>query len=146
MLWSYGHLHNGGINMTMEVNGKLIGASVPIYGTDPSNPPGNEAGYVVNITSIVDSTNKHNALHLNKGDVVRVTSNYDVDPSSKRAAPMPGGKHGGVMGLFWYQSICDDGTTDMEFVCRQSSCVPVGKSHGKGKHFKTRTACAAACK
>ena len=38
----------------------------------------------------IDTENLHNALRLNKGDVVTVTALYDVDTKSTRSAPFPG--------------------------------------------------------
>jgi hypothetical protein len=109
MKWAYGHQHIGAINTTMKVNGKPICTSHAIYGTDPTNKPGNELGYVVNFTRCIDSDNLHNSIRLNKGDKVTVSALYDVDPNSHRSV-LPGGKHGGIMGLFFYQMICDPGT------------------------------------
>merc|ERR1711959_343110 len=123
MLWSYLHQHIGGLNGTMFINDKPICTSAPIHGTDPTNPPGNEKGYVVNFTRCIDSDNLHNAVRLEKGDKITVTALYDVDPKSTRALPFPGGKHGGVMGLFFFVIDCDPGSMTKEFVCNDNQCL-----------------------
>ena len=51
----------------------------------------------------------HNSIRLNKGDNLTIWSLYDVDKASTRAYPMPGGKHGGIMALFFYYMSCDAG-------------------------------------
>ena len=50
LMWGYLHQHTGAINGTLSLNGKPVCTSSAIYGTDPTNPPGNEKGYVVNFT------------------------------------------------------------------------------------------------
>jgi hypothetical protein len=125
MMNSYMHQHIGGINGTMAINGQEVCTSSAIYGTDPKNAPGNEMGYVVNNTRCIDHDNLHNSVVLKKGDELTVTVNYDVNPASTRSHPMPGGKHGGVMGLFFYTIECDDGTFNEEYACRQGQCVAV---------------------
>lgn len=136
MLWSYTHQHVGAINSTMLVNGEPHCTSVAQYGTDPTNPPGNELGYVVNFTRCVDEDHLHNGIRLNKGDNLTIWSLYDVDEDSTRAHPMPGGKHGGIMALFFYYMSCDAGTFEDDYVCAQNSCVPVSKHSKKGKFRK----------
>jgi len=142
MLWSYMHQHVGAISGTMFVNGDEICQSTPIYGTDPNNAPGNEKGYIVGFKRCIDSDVQGNSLRLNKGDVITVTALYDVNPSSTIALPFPGGKHGGIMALFFYYMDCDADTFAADYVCRDSACVPVGKGTGT---YKTSVACEKAC-
>lgn len=134
MKWGYTHQHVGGINTTMLLNGEEICVSEAIYGTDPANPAGNELGYVVNFTRCIDDDNLGNGLRLEKGDNITLHSLYDVNKNSHQAAPMPGGKHGGIMALFFYYMDCDAGTFSDEYVCKQDSCVPVSKHSHKGKY------------
>jgi len=142
MLWSYLHQHVGAISGTMFINGKEICQSLPVYGTDPNNKPGNEKGYVVGFKRCIDKDVQGNTVRVNKGDVITVTGLYDVDPKSTRALPLPGGKHGGVMALFFYYMDCDADTYAADYVCRDSTCVPVGKGTGT---YKTSAACEKAC-
>ena len=97
LMWGYLHQHTGAINGTLSLNGKPVCTSSAIYGTDPANPPGNEKGYIVNFTRCIDQDHLGNSLRLEKGDVLSIEALYDVAAGSARAAPLPGGKHGGVM-------------------------------------------------
>merc|ERR1711881_339762 len=119
MLWGYLHQHSGSINGSMLVNGKIHCTTFPVQGTDPSNPPGNEKGFIAAFTECVNSTNQ---IRINPGDAVTITGYYDVDVSSTRYDPVPMGKHGGVMGLYFAQMECDPGTFDEVYVCRDSAC------------------------
>merc|ERR1719352_132638 len=107
MIWSYGHMHTGGIETTMFVNGKEYCKSIP--------------------------------------HVLTVTTLYDVDPKSQRNAPLPGGKHGGIMALFFGAMHCDPGTYDERYVCRQSTCVPVKKKLPFMRTYKDYASCQQAC-
>lgn len=137
MIWAYLHQHAGAIRGEMWINGEKICTSKPIHGTDPNNAPGNEKGYVVAFTPCIDRDNLWNStvpsspdgvvnkeIRLNSGDVVTVTALYDVDVDSKACLPQPGGKHGGVMGLYFYQMDCDPGSFATKYVCRQDTCIP----------------------
>jgi len=145
MLWSYIHLHIGAISGRMWINGEEYCSSHPVIGTDPSNPSGNEQGFLVGLTLCVDHRLQGNKVRLNKGDVVTVTALYDVDPSSKSYLPIPGGKHGGAMGLFFSVMDCDDGTWGEVYVRRNNTCVgvPGSKAHRVGTIYADRAACEA---
>lgn len=143
MIWSYLHQHVSAISGTMYVNGKQHCQSFPVVGTDPSNPAGNEQGFVVKFTQCVDQRTLQNQIRLNEGDVVTVTGLYDVDPASKRNFPLPGGKHGGVMGLFFSVMQCDAGSWGEAYVCRNATCV--GVPSGPKGEYKSLAQCEAAC-
>jgi hypothetical protein len=146
MLWSYTHQHLGAINSTMFLNGKPYCTSLPIHGTDAANPPGNEKGFVVKFTNCVDRDGLGNDVRLNAGDELRIEAWYDVDSKSVGTLPLPGGKHGGVMDLFFAMMDCDPGTFGELYVCRQAACVPSFKSNaGKGTTYATIDDCKAAC-
>jgi len=131
MLWSYTHQHAGAIKSTMFINGKKHCENVPTIGTDLNNTPGNEAGFLVSMSECVNDHLYGNRVRLNKGDIVTVEALYDVDPASTTFAPMPGGKHGGIMALFFSVIHCDPGTWNERYVCRNRQCIGVGK----GKHL-----------
>ena len=57
--------------------------------------------------------------------------------------PWPGGKHGGVMCLFFYMMDCDEGTTSAQYACRQGACIGTGEDHAD---FKTLGECTTQCK
>jgi len=127
MIWSYFHMHGGAISGSMYINSKLHCTSEPVVGTNASNPPGNEKGFMVNITNCVSQNGLGNGVHLNKGDVVTANVLYDVDPASTTYAPLPGGKRGGVMALFFAQMHCDPHTWGEQYVCRENTCIGVKK-------------------
>jgi len=137
------HIHAGGIYGTMAINGQDICTSVPVVGTDPANPPGNEQGYLVGVTQCIDHRMLGNKVRLEKGDVITLSAAYDVDPTSQRHFPMPGGKHGGIMALYFAFMDCDPGTYSEVYVRRNDTCVPV--PHQKrdlvGEHFDTLELC-----
>merc|ERR1712196_476961 len=110
MLWSYIHVHGGTLGGSMSINGEEYCQSHPVVGDDPSNPAGNEQGFLVKVTECVDHQQLGNKIRLEKGDQLTVTAAYEVDPASKKGFPLPGGKHGGIMGLFFSLMHCDDGT------------------------------------
>merc|ERR1712072_336507 len=84
-----------------------------------------------------------NKVRLEKGDVLTLTTHYDVDPKSQRHFPMPGGKHGGIMALFFSMMDCDEGTWGEIYVRRNDTCVPVPrmKASRVGEHFATKAQC-----
>merc|ERR1712096_388282 len=82
MLWGYTHQHVGAINGTLFINGKQHCASYPHVGTDESNPPGNEKGYVVKFSECINKDKLGNEVRVNAGDVVQVDAFYDVDNAS----------------------------------------------------------------
>jgi len=142
MLWSYVHQHNGAINGSMYLNGKRVCTSVPKQGTDPSNPLGNEQGYVVGFDLCIDQDNLGNGIRLEKGDTLYLEALYDVEVNSNRTYPLPGGKHGGVMALFFFSMDCDDDTYPTKWVCLDNQCVESGSPKGK---FATLNDCSATC-
>merc|ERR1712141_10413 len=101
----------------------------PIVGTDDTNPPGNEKGFNVGYTNCIDKAGLGNNFRLNKGDVLGVEAWYDVDVHSMKNLPIPGGKHGGIMDLFFAMMDCDPGTFNEIYACRQNSCVPTLPTH-----------------
>jgi len=112
-------------------------------GTDPQNPPGNEQGFLVRVTECVDHRLQGNKVRLAKGDVLTMTAHYDVDPVSQQYYPLPGGKHGGIMALFFSVMECDSGTWGEIYVRRNDTCVgvPSSKRHRVGSFFETKAQC-----
>jgi len=143
MLWGYMHMHAGGIMGSMSINGKEYCQSLPVVGTDPENPAGNEQGFLVKVTECVDHRLQGNKVRLEVGDVVTLTQHYDVDPASKRHFPMPGGKHGGIMALYFTVMDCDEGSWGEVYVRRNDTCVPVPSSKAQrvGQHWETKAQC-----
>merc|ERR1711937_616775 len=136
-------MHAGGMLGTMDINGVPYCISEPVVGTDPENPAGNEQGFLVRVTECVDHRLQGNKVRLEVGDVVTLTQHYDVDPASKRHFPMPGGKHGGIMALFFTVMDCDEGSWGEVYVRRNDTCVPVpsSKSQRVGQFWQTKSQC-----
>jgi len=88
------------------------------------------------------ATSKGNALRLEVGDQVYLEALYDVDVNSKRHYPMPGGKHGGIMALFFFSIDCDDGTYPTSYICADDQCIEAGSLKGD---FATLEECSASC-
>ena len=143
MIWGYMHMHAGGMYGTMAINGEHFCTSNPVVGSDPENPAGNEQGFLVAVTECVDERLQGNNVRLNKGDVVTLTQHYDVDPTSQTYFPLPGGKHGGIMGLFFAFMECDAGSYNEVYVKRNDTCVPVPamKKNRVGEYFETKALC-----
>jgi len=146
MIWSYTHQHLGALNSTLSVNGNVLCTGYPVVGTDESNPPGNEKGFNVGYTNCIDKATLGNNLRLNKGDKLEVEAWYDVDVHSTKNLPFPGGKHGGVMDLFFAMMDCDPGTFGEVYVCRQNTCTPTFDGHtAKSEQFATIGDCQKSC-
>lgn len=145
MLWSYIHVHAGTIGGNVSINGKQICTTKPIIGTDPDMTPGNEQGYLVGMELCIDHRKLGNKIRLNKGDVLTATAAYDVDSASQMYAPVPGGKHGGIMALFFSLMDCDEGTWNEVYVARGGVCfgAPRSKSKRIGTFYNTRAECEA---
>jgi hypothetical protein len=107
--------------------------------------PPNEKGFVVGISNCVDKRTLDNGLVLKKGDVMTVETFYDVDPKSQRNAPFPGGKHGGIMALFFAAMHCDPGTYGEKYVCRQGQCIGVKRELPFMRVFKDYESCSERC-
>lgn len=145
VLWSYTHVHSGTLGGKIEVNGVEVCYMNPRIGTDPNNTPGNEQGYLVGVEMCVDYRKTGKKLRLNKGDVVKATAWYNVDPKSTQYFPAPGGKHGGIMALHFAVIECDEGTWGEVYVRRNDTCIgaPRSKSHRIGTFYNDRASCEA---
>jgi len=87
-----GHVHIGGINISLLLNGQEVCTTTPKYGTDASNTPGNEKGYAVQADTC--QLNVHNKA----GDTITVRSHYWVSSNSDPLnTAVPSGGHNGVM-------------------------------------------------
>lgn len=102
-VFSVGHLHIGGINITLDTKSPTADAwttictSYPKYGSTPGKA-GDEDGYLTQM-SACDGINQV----LKEKDLIRVTSWYNVaekDPRTWNA-----GAHGGVMSLFYVAGV-----------------------------------------
>lgn len=81
VLLAVGHLHVGGINISLSINGQAVCTSFPTYGTQPG-VAGNEKGYLVRMSDCIDSST--GALELHKGDELAIDSHYFVGSDDSR--------------------------------------------------------------
>ena len=107
-----GHQHVGSINISITVNGKLLCASYPTYGTQ-EGVPGNEKGFLVKMSHCISPAGAdpstvnagpltvEGPIQLSAGDEVTLKSYYWVGSEDKRTAPIPGGTHLNVMGYMY---------------------------------------------
>ena len=89
---------------------------------------------MVKFTNCVDKDNLGYQIQLNKGHVLAVDASVDGNVASTQTLPLPGGKHDGVMDLFFAMMYCDPGTFGTTYVCRQATCVPTFPGHSSDKH------------
>jgi hypothetical protein len=102
VVFGVGHLHNGGVNITLSRNGVEVCTTVPVYGTEEGKA-GNEKGYLVGAPPCIKKGETNtDSVHVEAGDTLTVRSLYwvgsGVDPTGSK---LPGGFHGGVMSLFY---------------------------------------------
>lgn len=101
IMLAVGHLHTGGINISLSLNGRYICTSYPGYGTEPDKP-GNELGHLVSMTPCRNSEeNDGLGLQVKKGDKLRLDGWYWVGAEDKRISPSPGGTHLNVMAYMY---------------------------------------------
>ncbi|KAH6755501.1 stress up-regulated Nod 19 protein [Perilla frutescens var. hirtella] len=86
VIYGVGHQHSGGLGSTLYgEGGRVICSSVPTYGM--GDEPGNEAGYIVGMSTCYPSPG---SVKISAGEKLTVVSNYS---NAQR--------HTGVMGLFY---------------------------------------------
>jgi len=121
ILWGYTHQHTGAVNATLSVNGVPHCTSYPHYGTDAHDTPGNEKGYAVGFHMCVNPNDPTKQIHVNKGDVLTLTTHTSVDPADNRSLPIPGGSRHGFMNLFYFELHPDEEADT--YTCKNNACV-----------------------
>lgn len=133
-----GHLHTGGINISLYVNDNFVCTSKAIHGTQVG-VVGNEYDHLVDISPCFDAQGS-NVLMINKGDKVRVDSIYYVGDDDDRISPGSGGTHLGVMSymnMFYVDDIAHADTAKCQNKVSSSgcelqggdSCIACAKAH-----------------
>lgn len=130
LIWAYMHQHIGAINSSMYLNGEHMCDTIPHYGSDPSNPIGNENGYITGFDLCIhaDGTGgakSNKTFPVKKGDKLRTVSRYSVAIHDKAHGTdvVPGGEHGGVMGLNYFYLAPNGG-----YKCANKQCVVTAKN------------------
>eukprot|EP00929_Paragymnodinium_shiwhaense_P118592 TRINITY_DN90508_c0_g1_i1.p1 TRINITY_DN90508_c0_g1~~TRINITY_DN90508_c0_g1_i1.p1 ORF type:complete len:503 (+),score=63.09 TRINITY_DN90508_c0_g1_i1:78-1511(+) len=108
ILFSVGHLHTGGINISTYHNGVLACTSYPTYGTR-KGVPGDELGHLVKVSPCYDADKTGKAYQVKRGDEIRIDAYYWVALNDERIAPAPGGSHLNVMAYMYtiYSGVSD---------------------------------------
>jgi hypothetical protein len=81
LLFAVGHLHTGGLNISLSLNGRAVCISLPTYGTE-LGVAGNEKGYLVHMSHCIDSST--GVLELRKGDEIAIDGHYFVGSNDPR--------------------------------------------------------------
>jgi len=119
--WAYTHQHNGAINGTFFLNGAPVCTSYPHIGHSAQEKVGDEKGYLVGFRMCNDPS-LDKPIKVKKGDEISITSFVSVDSADTRYAPIPGGEHTGMMGLFYF--FFNEGDDADTFVCDSGKCIP----------------------
>lgn len=118
LVMAVGHVHIGGVNVSLFLNGKELCTTTAKYGTDASNPPGNEKGYLVAADGCKLSVDSK------AGDTITVRSHYWVGTQSDPLnTVVPPGAHNGVMD-YMYLAVVRDSIT-----FANGTAVDVSRSH-----------------
>jgi len=80
-LFAVGHLHTGGLNISLSLNGQAVCTSFPTYGTE-QGVAGNEKGYLVRMSPCIDSST--GVLELHQGDEITIDGRYFVGSNDPR--------------------------------------------------------------
>jgi len=86
VLFTVGHFHTGGVNISRSVNDRHVCTSYPTYGTQPG-VAGDEQGYLVRMSHCLDAAS--GALELKKGDRLTVDAFYYASAEETRACSTP---------------------------------------------------------
>ncbi|KAL3512050.1 hypothetical protein ACH5RR_024767 [Cinchona calisaya] len=107
VVYGVAHQHTGGIGSTLYgEDGRVICSSLPMYGE--GNEPGNEAGYIVGMSTCHPQPG---SVTISDGETLTVVSNYSS-----------GQGHTGVMGLFYILVADSDSSTKLN----SSQHAPLG--------------------
>jgi len=97
VLLAIGHLHVGGVNISMLVNDVRVCTSYPRYGRQ-QGVAGDELGYLVQMSQCVNEST--GPVHWKEGDRIRIESWYDASPHDPRLL-YSDGTHLNVMGYMY---------------------------------------------
>ena len=92
------HLHNGGVNITLALDGKLICTMFPVLGRR-KGVLGDELGYITGGRACHDDVGKPHGFVVKKGQVLEMTAFYRtaVDDDDPTLPMLPGGGHSAAM-------------------------------------------------
>lgn len=106
MVYAVGHLHTGGINISMYHNGEHVCTSIPSYG-QTEGKAGDEKGYLVEMSTCYSMDSDTPSLKIKKGDKIDIEGVYWVGSEDPRIA-YADGTHLNVMAYMYTAYVIDD--------------------------------------
>jgi hypothetical protein len=112
IVWAQSHLHTGGVNATLRLNGEIICSAGSVYGTDTNVKTNarNEQNHLIHIESCYDTQIYQNdninsntvGINFNEGDVLTTETIYHGGINDDRFVGYgSGGEHKNVMSMFF---------------------------------------------
>lgn len=110
LVYAVGHLHTGGVNISMYLNGAHVCTSYPTYG-QTEGKAGDEKGYLVAMSPCFRENDQTPSVHIKRGDVVEIEGIYFVGRDDPRIA-YSDGTHLNVMAYMYTAYVIDDPSTN----------------------------------
>jgi len=96
-LEAVGHLHDGGTDITLFVNGKKVCKSGQVYGAKPEFIEPDSMGDMAGMKHISACGVCQNFAEISKGDTIKMVANYDTSKHAQMKEPS--GSQMPVMGI-----------------------------------------------
>eukprot|EP00751_Fragilariopsis_kerguelensis_P017881 CAMPEP_0170841298 /NCGR_PEP_ID=MMETSP0734-20130129/5094_1 /TAXON_ID=186038 /ORGANISM="Fragilariopsis kerguelensis, Strain L26-C5" /LENGTH=534 /DNA_ID=CAMNT_0011209279 /DNA_START=174 /DNA_END=1778 /DNA_ORIENTATION=- len=114
IVWAQSHLHTGGVNATLRLNGDIICSTGTTYGTgiDKQSNIFNEQNHLIKIDSCYDTPIfKDGGIEFKEGDVLTTESIYNGSINDERfVGYRAAGEHKNVMSMFFLGVVFDGNT------------------------------------
>jgi len=113
ILWAQSHVHTGGINATLLLNGDVICSTSTVYGTDSNEITNarNEQNHLIRIEPCYTEIGE-TGIRFDTGDVITAESFYYGGTQDERFVGIgAAGEHKNVMSMF-FMGVIFDGDTD----------------------------------
>ena len=110
IVWAQSHLHTGGVNATLRLNGEIVCSAGAVYGTDTDVKKNarNEQNHLIHIESCYDTQIYQNdnsstvGINFNEGDVLTTETIYHGGIDDDRFVGYgSSGEHKNVMSMFF---------------------------------------------
>jgi len=114
IVWAQSHMHTGGVNATLRLNGDIICSAGTTYGTDIDEQTNtlNEQNHLIKIDSCYDTPIfKDGGIQFKEGDVLTTESIYNGSINDERFVGYgAAGEHKNVMSMFFLGVVFDGNT------------------------------------
>jgi len=114
IVWAQSHMHTGGVNATLRLNGDIICSTGTTYGTDIDEQTNtlNEQNHLIKIDSCYDTPIfKDGGIQFKEGDVLTTESIYNGSINDERFVGYgAAGEHKNVMSMFFLGVVFDGNT------------------------------------